>query len=148
MGLFDGIKLAADLVKGGIAAFKASEKLEALVKRSQDEFKSLIKPEQAQLYQEYMTLDRAKAKEEDTEKQNALTEKVEAAAVAYLSALGADDAFPKDFRAEITLALRDYAKTSDFAEDVFEKHMMAQAKTEEEKAEVRKALEEMKAENQ
>ena len=146
MGLFDGIKMAADLVKGGIAAFKASEKLEELVKRSQDEFKSSINAEENRLYQQYVKLDSARANEEDTEKSNELTSKVEAAAVAYLSALAADSAFPKEFRSEITLALKEYAKTDAFAQEIFEKHMMAQAKTPEEKEEVRKALEDMKAE--
>lgn len=146
MGLFDGLKLAADLVKGGIAAYKASEKLEELVKRSRDEFKNLVKPEQEQLYQEYATLDNAKLKETDTDKQNEMTEKVEAAAVAYLTALAADASFPQAFRDEITQALAEYAKTNDMPAEVFEKYMMKQAKTEEEKAEVRKVLEEMKAE--
>lgn len=145
MGLFDGLKLAADLVKGGIAAFKASEKLEELVKRSRDECKNLVKPEQEQLYQEYANLDSAKSRETDTDKQNALTEKVEAAAVAYLSALAADASYPQAFRAEVTQALAEYAKTNDMPAEIFEKHMMKQAKTEEEKAEVRKALEEIKA---
>jgi len=145
MGLFDGLKLAADLVKGGIAAFKASEKLEELVKRSRDECKNLVKPEQEQLYQEYANLDSAKSMETDTDKQNAMTEKVEAAAVAYLAALAADASFPQAFRAEITQALAEYAKTNDMPAEIFEKHMMKQAKTEEEKAEVRKALEEIKA---
>ena len=146
MGLFDGIKMAADLVKGGIAAFKASEKLEELVKRSQDEYKSLVKPEQAKLYQEYASLDRAKLKETDTDKQNALTEKAEAAAAAYLSALAADAAFPQAFRDEVTQALAEYAKTNDAAMEIFEKYMMKQAKTDAEKEEARKALEALKAE--
>ena len=146
MGLFDGIKLAADLVKGGIAAFKASEKLEELVKRSQDEYKNLVSADAEKLYQEYVNLDHAKGKETDTDKQNALTEKVEAAAVAYLSALAADASFPKAFRDETTQALAAYAKANDMPMEIFEKHMLKQAKTDEEKAEVRKALEEMKAE--
>lgn len=142
MGLFDGIKLVGDIVKAGVAAFKASEKLEALVKRSQDEFKSLIKPEQERLYQKYATLDYAKVKEEDVEKQNAMTEKVEAAAVAYLAALAEDDAFPKDFRAEITLALREYARANEGAiNDVLGNYLMKQAKTDEEKEAVRLFME-------
>ena len=142
MGLFDGIKLVGDLVKGGIAAFKASEKLEALVERSRNEFKSLIKPEQEQLYQKYATLNHAKGKEEDVEKQNALTDKVEAAAVAYLSALAADDAFPKDFRDEITQALREYVHANEGAmDDILGNYLMKQAKTDEEKEAVRLMLE-------
>ena len=142
MGLFDGIKLVGDIVKGGIAAFKASEKLEALVERSQNEFKSLIKPEQEQLYQKYATLGHAKDTEKDVEKQNAMTDKVEAAAAAYLSALAADDAFPKDFRDEITQALREYAHANEGAmDDILGNYLMKQAKTDEEKEAVRLMLE-------
>lgn len=142
MGLFDGIKLVGDIVKGGIAAFKASEKLEELVQRSRNEFKSLIKPEQEQLYQKYATLDSAKDKEEDVEKQNAMTEKAEAAAAAYLSALAADDAFPKAFRDEITQALQEYSHANEGAiDDILGNYMMKQAKTDEEKEVVRLMLE-------
>ena len=142
MGLFDGIKLVGELVKGGIAAFKASEKLEALVERSQNEFKGLIKPEQAQLYQKYATLDYAKVKEKDVEKQNAMTDKVEAAAVAFLSALAADDAFPKDFRDEITQALQEYAHANEGAmDDILGNYLMKQAKTDEDKEVVRLFME-------
>ena len=142
MGLFDGIKLVGELVKGGIAAFKASEKLEALVERSRNEFKGLIKPEQEQLYQKYATLDYAKVKEKDVEKQNAMTDKVEAAAVAFLSALAADDAFPKDFRDEITQALQEYAHANEGAmDDILGNYLMKQAKTDEEKEVVRLMLE-------
>ena len=64
--------------------------------------------------------------------------------MAYLAALAADASFPQAFRGEITQALAEYAKTNDMPMDIFAEHMMKQAKTEEEKAEVRKALEEMK----
>ena len=73
MGLFDGMKLAADLVKGGIAAFKASEKLEALTDRSRTECAG-FNPEQEKLYQECKALRAAMEKEEEAEKSNALTD--------------------------------------------------------------------------
>ena len=138
MGLFDGIKMVGDIVKAGVAAFKASEKLETLVERSRNDFKSLIKPEQEQLYQKYATLDDARAKETDVEKQNAMTDKIEAAAVAYLSALGADDAFPKGFRDEITQTLQEYARANEGAiDDILGNYLMKRAKTDEEKETVR-----------
>ncbi|MBQ9522138.1 MAG: hypothetical protein IJR72_06155 [Oscillospiraceae bacterium] len=146
MGLFDGLKLAADLVKGGIAAYKAWEKLEALIKRSQDKYKSLVNANEAALYQEFVNLDYAKSKETETDKQNAMTDKVEAAGVAYLTALAADASFPQAFRTEITQAVAEYVKTNDMPMDIFAEHMMKQAKTPEEKAEVQKIIDEMKAE--
>ena len=143
MGLFDNIRLAADLVKGGIAAFKASEKLDKLVERSRDECKALITPEQERLYQAYRAAADAREAETDTDK----TEAVEAAQVAYLTAIEADASFPKDFRAEITLALKEFAETNDAAMDIVSKHMMRQAKTDEEKAFVQQMMEEVKADN-
>lgn len=142
MGLFDGIKMMADLVKAGVSAAKASGKLDELTERSQEEFKSLLKPGQAKLYQDYKALADAKEKESDIDKQNAMTEKVEAAEVAYLAALEADASFPKAFRAEIVLALEEFRKANDMPAEIFEKHMMSQAKTDEEKEAVRQIMRE------
>ena len=133
MGLFDGIKLMADIVKAGVSAFKASEQLEKLTERSRSERLNL-KPEQEKLYQAYKALYDAKEKEEDVNKSNALTEKMEAAEVKYLVALEDDASIDKAFRAEITLALKEYARANEGAiDDVLGGFMMKQAKTDEEK---------------
>lgn len=110
MGLFDGIKLVGDLVKGGIAAVKASGKLDTLVERSQSEFGSLVKPGAAKLYQEYVSLRDAQDREKDTDKKNAMTNDVEAARAEYLNAVAADAGFPQDFRDEITATLAEYGR--------------------------------------
>ncbi|MBQ9618380.1 MAG: hypothetical protein IJR48_08450 [Oscillibacter sp.] len=142
MGLFDGIKLVGELVKGGIAAAKASGKLDTLVERSQGEFGGLVKPEQAKLYQDYAALRAAQEAETDADKSNALMEKAEAAEVKYLSALEDDASFPKAFRAEIALALEEYARTNEgMMEDILGKYMMKQAKTPEEQEAVRLMME-------
>lgn len=142
MGLFDGIKLVGDIVKASMAAVKAGDKLDALVERSQSECASLLKPEQAKLYQEYVALRDAKEAEQDIDKSNDMTEKVEAAEVKYLNALEEDASFPKAFRAEITLALQEYARANEGAlDDVLSKYLMKQAKTPEEQEAVRLMME-------
>ena len=147
MGLFDNIKLAADLVKGGIAAFKAVEKLDKLAERSRDEYKSLVNADEERLYKAYLNAKDAYEKEEDTDKKNELTEKVEAAEVAYLMAVGEDASFPAAFRSEIAAAIAEYRKTnSDEAMmGVVDKWIMRQAKTDEEKEAARQILDEARA---
>ena len=136
MGLFDGIKLVGDIIKAGAAAFKASEKLEELIDRSRKEC-SGFKPEQEKLYQECKALRDAKEKDPDVS-----DEKVEAAEVKYLKSLEDDASVAKAFRAEITLALREYARANeDAVDDVLGGYMMKQAKTDEEKELVRLMLE-------
>ena len=147
MGLFDGIKLMGDIVKAGVAAFKSSEKLEALTDRSRTECGG-FHPEQEKLYQECRALRAAREKEEDTEKANALTEQIEAAEVKYLASLEEDTSIDKAFRAEITLALQEYARTNSedgVMDDILGKYLMKQAKTDEEKEGVRLMMEGGKA---
>ena len=149
MGLFDGIGMMVDIVKTGISAVKASGKLDELTERSQNEFKGRLNPEETRLYQEYVALVGAKSLESDTEKQNAMTEKVEAAEVKYLAALGEDASLPQDFRNEITAAIAEYARANgDNAFDgIVEKYVMKKAKTPEEKAAARLMIEGGKALN-
>ncbi len=128
MGLFDGIKLVGDIVKAGVAAVKASGKLEELADRSRTECAGL-NPEQEKLYQECKALRDAKEKDPDVS-----DEQIEAAEVKYLKSLEDDASIAKAFRAEITLALQEYARANgDAIDDVLGGYMMKQAKTPEEK---------------
>lgn len=97
------------MMEGG----KVSDKLGKLAERSQDEFKSLVKPEQATLYQSCKSLEAARDKEKNADKKNAMTPDVEAAQEKYLSAIAADAAFPQDFRDEIASALAEFKRIND-----------------------------------
>ena len=39
MGLFDTLKVMKDIVKGGVAAYQADEKLDELIKRIKEDYK-------------------------------------------------------------------------------------------------------------
>ena len=145
-GLFSGIKLAADMIKGGIASMKAVEKMDQLVERSRTEYAKNISPAEEQLYQAYKKLNAEQEAEQDTEKSSNLMEKTEAAEVQYLMALADDAAFPREFQAEIILALAEYCKTNDAPMEAVEKYMMGMAKDDEEKAAVREILDGAKKE--
>ena len=134
MGLFDSIKMMADIVKAGVDSFKATGQLDKLTERSRTECANL-RPEQERLYQAYKALCDARDKEQDTQKLGDLGAQIEEAEVKYLTALESDASIDKAFRAEITLALQEYARTNGDAafDGIMEKYMMNQAKTPEEK---------------
>ena len=81
-----------------------------------------------------------------------MLDKVSAEGAAWLSIASTDPENLKDAdpdrmrRAQISRgkALEDFRKANDLPEEIFAKHMAAQAKTEEEKAEVRRILDEAK----
>ena len=102
-----------ELVRLMLEGGKVGDKLEKLAERSQDEYKGLVKPEQAALYQDYKSLAAARDKEKNTDKKNALTPGVDAAQEKYLSAIAADASFPQDFRDEIAATLAEYKRIND-----------------------------------
>ena len=99
-----------ELVRLMLEGGKVGDKLEKLAERSQDEYKGLVKPEQAALYQECKSLAAARDKEKNTDKKNALTPGVDAAQEKYLNAIAADASFPQDFRDEIAATLAEYKR--------------------------------------
>ena len=99
-----------ELVRLMLEGGKVGDKLEKLAERSQEEYKGLVKPEQAAAYQEYKSLAAARDKEKNADKKNALTPGVDAAQEKYLSAIAADASFPQDFRDEITSTLAEYKR--------------------------------------
>ena len=146
MGLFDGIKLAAGMVKGGIDLFKATEQMDKLIERSRTEYGKLLSPELEKLYQAYTSAKEANEAESDPDKSADLNEKEEAAQVTYLVALEEDAKLPKEYRAEITLALQEYRRCSDAPMELLDKFLMSKARTDEEKEVTRQILDEVKQE--
>ena len=57
----------------------------------------------------------------------------------------ANPAISKKFNKEVTDAIAEWNRTNDLPMEIFEKRMMKEAKTDEERAEIRKALDEIKA---
>jgi len=144
MGLFDGLFAAADILKGGIAAFKATEKLEELATTSMDDYDDVLTDESRKLYQTYVDLHAKQEDTEDIDEQNAMTDDVEGALVAYLVSLGANSSLPRSFRNEVQGAIVEYQKANDLSFDLLEKRFMKMAKTDEERDFVRQCMEEAK----
>ena len=144
MGLFDGLKLAKDLIKGGIASVKACDKLDELVEKSQDDYEDVLSPAEKQLYREYKELYDRKEEEEDIDRQNEMTEGVEAAEVAYLLALTKNGSLPKSFRDQIAPAVEEYRRTNDLPYEIVEKRLRKMAKDDEERAFVDQLMEEVR----
>lgn len=146
MGLFDGLFMAVDLVKGGVAAFKATERLEELCGQSIDYYEGSLTEDNTKLYEEYKALVKKKDAIEDADKQNEMTEDVEKALVSYLMSVSTNPAISKKFASDIQSAIAEWQKCNDMPNEVFEKYMMKQAKTPEEREAVRKILDEANAE--
>ena len=142
MGLFDGLKMVTDIVKGGIASFKATEKMDALVERSQKEFDRVLTPRQKELRTQFMALKKKKEETEDIEAQNAMIEEVEAAEVMFLTSLTKNPRLAPDYRDEIKAAVAEYNKAEASVMDSFKNRMMKLAKDDEERAFVEQILKE------
>ncbi len=146
MGLFDGLKTMIDIVKGGIEAYKATEKLDETVEKIMAEFKNQLTAGDMELYGAFQALKEKKAAEQDTEKANAMIEEVEKAEVAFLMSVAGGEAIPAELKDAIKAALENYTKANNAPAEILEKRFMEMAKTEEEKEFVRQMMDEAKAE--
>ena len=73
MGLFDGLKTMFDIVKGGIEAYKATEKMDEIVAKILAEYKASLRDEDSALYAAYTAL---KEKKEATQDLDAALDKI------------------------------------------------------------------------
>ncbi len=143
MGLFDGLKAMTDIISGGIAAAKASGRLEELADQAMEDYDDVLTPEQVKLYQAYKA---EKEKLDDCEpgdEWNAQSDKSEQACVEFVSSIIAFSALPKSYRNNLKEAVEEYSKTNDVSA-IFEKAMLRYAKTDEERAEIKQAVADMK----
>lgn len=146
MGLFDSIFMAADLVKGGIAAFKASERLEELVGQANDYYEGSFTEENKALYVAFKKTSDALAATTDSDETSKLSDKKDEDAIAFLLSIAANPAISKKFGNEITEAIAEWNRANDLPMEIFEKRMMKAAKTDEERDMVRKFIDETKEE--
>ena len=144
MGLFDNLFMAADLVKSGVAAYKASERLEELCNQANDSYDGSFTDENRRLFADFEKATKA-ASEATGDDQAKLSDAKDEAAIAFLLSAVANPAISKKFNKEVTDAIAEWNRTNDLPMEIFEKRMMKEAKTDEERAEIRKALDEIKA---
>jgi len=146
MGLFDGLFMMKDIISSGIEAYKASERLEELCEKANENYENVLTPQEKNLYANYKKLEKKKDETTDQEESNKMMEEVEAAMVAFLLAAKANPSVSSKFRKECDEAIAEWKRANDaggITADIIEKYAMKEAKTEEEREEIRRQLEEI-----
>ena len=146
MGIFDGLKTMIDIVKGGIEAYKATEKMDEIVAKILAEYKDSLRDEDSALYAAYTAMKEKKEAEKDQEKANAMIEEVEKAETEFLMSVSDNPSIPADLKATIKAAIETYIKANNAPMEMLEKRFMKMAKTDEEKEFVKQMMDEVKQE--
>jgi hypothetical protein len=124
------LKVAKDIVKGGISAYKAGEIVDALIAKSVDDYDAVLTENERDLYEQYKN-----ATDEDKKANLRL---------AYLDSLENNLSIPDDFRMEVKVKAQEYKKAENFALESMENTMMEYAGTEEDKSIIKNAVGDLK----
>lgn len=146
MGLFDGLKTMFDIVKGGIEAYKATEKMDEIVAKIMAENKESLRDEDLALYSAYTALKEKKDAAKDQEAANAMIEEVEKAEVEFLMSVAENSGISPEVKDAIKAAIETYIKANNAPMEILEKRFMKMAKTDEEKEFVKQMMDEAKKE--
>lgn len=146
MGLFDGLKTMFDIVKGGIEAYKATEKMDEITAKLLAEHKDSLRDKDAALYAAYTALKEKKEATTDQEAANAMIEEVEKAEVAFLLSVAENPAIPAELKDAVKAAIENYIKANNAPMEMLGKRFMEMAKTDEEREFVKQMMDEVKQE--
>ena len=124
------LKVAKDIVKGGISAYEEGEKVDALIVRSVEEYQEVLGEEEKSLHQQYLS---AKDEEEKTKLR-----------LAYLASLAANASLPEAFRQEARETAQAYCKAENFALESMKETLMEYAENDEQRESVDRVVDEMK----
>ena len=124
------LKVAKDIVKGGISAYKAGEIVDALIVKSVDEYDAVLTEKEKELYEQYKNTT-------DEEKKANLR-------LAYLDILQKNLSIPEDFRMEVKDKAQEYRKAENFALESMESTMLEYAVNEEDKSCIKNAVGDLK----
>ena len=124
------LKVAKDIVKGGISAYEAGEKVDALIAKSAEEYQDILTEEENALHRQYLS---AQTEEEKTSLR-----------LAYLDALAANPSLPEDFRQEVQENAQSYRQAENFALNSMKETLLEHAETEEQREEIEHVVDEMK----
>ena len=124
------LKVAKDIVKGGISAYKAGEIVDALIAKSVDEYDAVLTEKEKELYEQYKNTT-------DEEKKANLR-------LAYLDILQKNLSIPEDFRMEVKDKAQEYRKAENFALESMESTMLEYAVNEEDKSCIKNAVGDLK----
>ena len=144
MGFFDTLKVMKDIVAGGIEAYEAGEKLDALVDRTVKNHGDALTDDERALHEQFKLAARAYDDNTDSDQNDELLQKMEDARLAFLDAAEKNSSLPQTLRDEITAAVADFKRAENRALDSFGKTAEKYAETDEDRAAVRKIVDEHK----
>ena len=124
------LKVAKDIVKGGISAYKAGEMVDALIAKSVGDYDAVLTENEKDLYEQYKN-----ATDEDKKANLRL---------AYLDSLEDNLSLPENFRMEVKDKAQEYRNAENFALESMENTMMEYADTEEDKSIIKNTVSDLK----
>lgn len=144
MGFFDTLKVMKDIVSGGIASYKAGEKLDELIEKATYDYEELFSSEEASLYRKYEKSKKDYDDNTNSDKNDDLLKRLEDDRINFLEALTKNSSLVRSFRDEIQTAIEEFKKADNLALDslgeVLEKH----AESDEQRDEVRQKIDDFK----
>ena len=124
------LKVAKDIVRGGISAYKAGEMVDALIAKSVGDYDAVLTENEKDLYEQYKN-----ATDEDKKANLRL---------AYLDSLEDNLSLPENFRMEVKDKAQEYRNAENFALESMENTMMEYAGTEEDKSIIKNTVSDLK----
>lgn len=124
------LKVAKDIVIGGISAYKAGEMVDALIAKSVGDYDAVLTENERDLYEQYKN-----ATDEDKKANLRL---------AYLDSLEDNLSLPENFRMEVKDKAQEYRNAENFALESMENTMMEYADTEEDKSIIKNTVSDLK----
>ena len=129
MGFFDTLKVMKDIVAGGIEAYNAGEKLDALIEQTVTKHRAALSDNERALHKQFK---RSAQAYDDNDR------------LAFLDAVANNPLMPQTLRDEIKTAVADFKRAENRALDSFGETAEKYAETDEDRAQVRKVLDEHK----
>ena len=141
MGFFDTFKVMKDIVAGGIASYKAGEKLDELSEQAMNDYEDVLTDEQKKLYEQYKKSAQAYSDNSDNDKNETLNKEMEDARQTFLESLQGNSSLPKSFKNEIKDSLAEFVKAENRAIDSLGETLEKYAENDEQREEIRKTVE-------
>ena len=144
MGFFDTLKVMKDIVTGGIEAYKAGEKLDELIEKVEDDYEDALTTNDEARLKQYKKAKKAYDENTDSDNNDEMLENMENARLAFLEALEDNSTLPKSLKTEIKTSIAEFKKADNKALDSLGETLEKYAENDEQRAEVRKTLDESK----
>lgn len=144
MFLFDTFKVMKDIVSGGIASYKAGEKLDELIEKVMADYGEELSTAQEKLYLKYERAKKAYSDNSDSNKTDSLLTAMENARIEFLESLEENSSLPNSLKNEIKTSVKEFKKADNMALDSLGEVLNKHAETDEQRAEIRKTLDESK----